>query len=507
MLPESKSDRRQVARPAAPGGPTSPLARWLEASALFVLLLVVAMRPLVTETYESARDPISQAIDVPVSLTPAATAGFDLAIWFAAAAAAVAAGRRRLAWRWTGLEIGWLFMLTGAVLSTVVASNKRLAINCSADWLTAAVLAAAMANLCRDRRRAALVLAVVVASGLTSAARCVMQKRFEYADTWQQYQQMKADFWRKQGVPLDDSRVDLYERRLRAREASGFLALSNAQGAGLALAGFAALAVMTLRSRGPAQRVVLALLAAILLSCIHATGSRGAMLAALLSLGLLAAVWHFREVLRRRWRPLLAAAWLAIAVAAAGVVVYGRSHGGLPGSSLNFRWQYWQVTRAIIADHFLVGVGAGNFDRVYLSYKPIAFPEEIKDPHNFLLSIFAQWGVLGAAGLAAALVGASAVAARCWGRGDEPDTREFSQTCTQSTRTEDLTDRRSLLCSEALRSDFGATQCEGASAFTAVLRSAAERLRSYAVRRSIGGYTFCLVAGEGHAAFHWWALG
>ncbi|MHC4799113.1 MAG: O-antigen ligase family protein, partial [Planctomycetota bacterium] len=103
------------------------------------------------------------------------------------------------------------------------------------------------------------------------------------------------------------------------------------------------------------------------------------------------------------------------------VVAIGLVRGGLPGSSLNFRWNYWQVTSRIVADHVWTGVGALNFDHAYMSYKPIEYPEEISDPHNFFLALTSQWGILGAAGLILALVGVSIVAARIWGQRGESD--------------------------------------------------------------------------------------
>lgn len=421
MVRHRDNRSREETRPAPTALPRQTAALWLENLAVFVLLLVVAMRPLLMETYESARTPMTRALNLSSDLTPATTAWFGLAVWLAAAAATVAAVLARRPWRPAGFEAGWLLMLIGAVVSTMVASNKRLAINCSADWLTAAALTWTLVNLARRRFCVGLILAAIIASGAVSAVRCGMQVTIEHADTMRHYQEMKEKFWSDQSIPLDDPTVDLYERRMRAAEASGFFALANSQGAWLALAGFAALSMAALRNRHALLQATFAVLAAVLMCCIFMTGGRGAMLGALGSLFVLAVVWRFQERLRRRWRLLVIAGWVAVVVGTLAVAGHGLAHGGLPGSSLNFRWQYWGVTRQIITDHLWSGVGAGNFDRVYLGYKPIDYPEEIKDPHNFVLSVLAQWGVLGVTGLAVALVGASIVAARRWGRSDDPN--------------------------------------------------------------------------------------
>src|SRR5262245_53552624 len=99
----------------------SPLARRLDHAALFVILLVVAMRPLITGTYESALQPIAEAAGSTESTTPALTAWFDLAIWLAALAAAASRVLSRRRWRWTGVEFGWLVLVLAAVGSTLTA--------------------------------------------------------------------------------------------------------------------------------------------------------------------------------------------------------------------------------------------------------------------------------------------------------------------------------------------------------------------------------------------------
>ena len=65
------------------------------------------------------------------------------------------------------------------------------------------------------------------------------------------------------------------------------------------------------------------------------------------------------------------------------------------------RWQYWRASAQMIADHPLTGVGPGNFAHNYPHYKPAAALESVADPHNFVLSILAQYGPLGLLGLLA----------------------------------------------------------------------------------------------------------
>jgi len=77
-------------------------------------------------------------------------------------------------------------------------------------------------------------------------------------------------------------------------------------------------------------------------------------------------------------------------------------HGRLPGgNSMLVRWQYWEATARMCADHPLTGVGPGNFATHYPHYKPAGALESVADPHNFVLSFLAQYGPLGLLGFLA----------------------------------------------------------------------------------------------------------
>lgn len=396
-------------------------ASWLDAAALFVVLLVVGMRPLLSETYESSLDSIAQVTQCVGDFTPATTAWLDLSIWAAGLATAASAllGRRR--WQLCGIEIGAVVLVVAAVVSTLTASNKRLALNASFSWLTALVLVIVVANLCRDRLRIGLLLAVLGASGLASVTRCAMQKAVEFEETRQYYEQRKDETWSRQNVPLDDPRVELYECRLNAAEVSGFFPMSNNQAAWLALAGFVFLGLRGLIVRNRRVAAILLVPAVLAFGTIPFTGSKGGLFAVVGGIVVWLVLSRVYNHLRHRWFMLFVAAWVGLGGIVLAVAAYGIATGGLPTDSLRFRWNYWQVTRDIIVQNLATGVGALNFDNAYLQVKPVQFPEEIRDPHNFLLSIVAQWGMLGGLGLLAVFVGGSYVAARTWGTRESAD--------------------------------------------------------------------------------------
>jgi len=385
----------------------------LERTAFFLLLVVVGVRPLVAETYESSAVPI-----VPLELAPSGPGpGFSLTmgslILLAAVLAAMGGLRRgtRPAFCASGLEPGGLLAALGAAISMLVASNRRLALNASSDWLLAILMCALLVRLLRRPWQIRLLLCVLVATAAAFAVQCVLQRFVEYRDTIAEYEAHKAEFWQAQHVAPEDPKVQLYERRLYACEAAGYFPLSNVAGSFLMLAAWAAAASATAKLRGHAGRftvgfgVVTTILAAMLLAAVLLTGSRGAVLAGLLAAGM-AAGWA-RLMARRRygWRVRLLLGWLVVLAVAGAVVLFARQSP--PRSSMGFRWGYWRNTARLIGDYFWTGVGGQNFGRFYLQYKPVADPEEIRDPHNFFLMAFAQWGVVGAVGVLAMAAGAS----------------------------------------------------------------------------------------------------
>jgi len=87
------------------------------------------------------------------------------------------------------------------------------------------------------------------------------------------------------------------------------------------------------------------------------------------------------------------------------VVFYGLTHSRLPGgNSMLVRWQYWYASVRMYADHWISGVGPGNFSHFYPHYMTASAPEVVSDPHNFPLSILTQYGPLGLAGFLSVLL-------------------------------------------------------------------------------------------------------
>lgn len=378
----------------------------LETVALLILLVIIGLRPLIFERYDSAPLSTTAVLDDVRDASPVRTAVIDGLIWLAGAMWLGAGIGRVRRYRWTGLEWGLVIIAVAGVLSCVFAGNKRLAINGALDWVTCGVLAILVSQVVRTNADWRLAICVVMASAAAHAVECFDQVFVTFPQTEQMYQENREAFWAEQEVSLDTPQVELFERRMAAREASGFLAHSNIAGAYLIMCGLAGIGLVLATVGG--GRLLGGAIAVLVLGACVLTNSRGAIGAGVV----VVLSWFVLRWLRLGRTRAVMLVWLIGLVGVLGLVGYGVSRGTLPGRSLAFRWQYWTASAEMVVDHPLTGVGSGNFGRHYLQYKTIDSPEEVKNPHNLVVQAFADWGLIGGVGLIVMLVGASRVVGR-----------------------------------------------------------------------------------------------
>jgi O-Antigen ligase len=385
----------------------------LDAAALLIVLVVVGLRPLISESYDTAQLTLVAALPDVESIGPLRTLVLDGLILVAgllwAVGRLVETDRR---YRRCGLGFGLLMLGVAAAVSCAYAGQKRLAFVGAVDWMCCALVAVLLAQLLRRAWQVRLALCVVLASAGATAVECFDQVFNTYPSTEALYAEEREAIWERQGVPLDSPQVAMYENRMYAREAIGFFTHSNVAGAYLVMCGFAAAGLAIAGRAGGARKVAAAVAA---LGCLGAgvlTNSRGALAA-----GALASVlWAVHAFLNRKGRlrgnRLLLWGWGAFVLVAAAVIGHGLYHDSLPGRSLEFRWRYWTASVEMAADHPVTGVGSGNFGRHYLQYKDVRSSEEVKNPHNLFVGALSDWGVLGLLGMLTLLVGASRAALR-----------------------------------------------------------------------------------------------
>ena len=89
---------------------------------------------------------------------------------------------------------------------------------------------------------------------------------------------------------------------------------------------------------------------------------------------------------------LAAAVLVGLLITAAMIACFARPGLDKAATSLGYRVQYWQATLRMIAERPWLGCGPGNFQDVYTQYKLPEASEEVADPHDFILEVWATAG-------------------------------------------------------------------------------------------------------------------
>jgi len=390
---------------------------------LFILISLVALRPLILETYDSSIDSISSALQGVSDPSPLRTLIFDLLICVAAFLWLIsrALGKTHQSYRKTRLEWGLMLLAVAGVVSCLFAGNQRLAMNGTIDWLCYPLLTILLVQLLDRNWHRSLLLAVILAGACAQSVECLDQYFVGFEDTWNHYESIKDDFWAQQGVDLSDPKVDLFENRIRAREATGFLPHSNIAGSYLVLCVMAAIGLIISSWKRKIEKsddwwilalLVMFIVTSILIFAIVLTKSLGAWVSAGAGIFLWVILFKFRDWIAAHHIKSVVIGWLCFLFVILAVGGHGMYHDSLPGWSLTFRWQYWRNTADLVADYPLTGVGRENFGRHYLQYKAIDSPEEVSNPHNLFIQAASDWGIPGLIGLVMMMIGVSIVITR-----------------------------------------------------------------------------------------------
>ena len=401
----------------------------------FVLVVIVGLRPLIQETHDTERMPFASVLAELPDISPLPTLWINLIIIgvFGLTMALRFQGRLPKP-RCTGLMLGFVIVAFAAGASCLIASNKRLAINTTLDWMTLPLLAIALAHLLQYAWQMRLVLCVIIASGVASAVETFDQALNTLPQTVKMYEQDKEEYWQRQGVAPDSYQIKLFEKRVYEQAANGFFAMANIAGSYFVLTIFAALALaggnwtsdtvstrhsvresaraeargsLTSRMDHNLRAFLMVMMSLPMIGALWFSKSRGALLALLLGLFVVFLLYVFRHTIAGNRRRTFILGWAVVVGGLGCVGAYGLAKGSLPGGSLTYRWWYLETTAKMVADHPLLGVGSGQYSRFYPRYKEIKSPEEISNPHNFLAQAAAEWGIGGLAGMMLMLVGGS----------------------------------------------------------------------------------------------------
>ncbi len=367
----------------------------------FMLLALLCARPMIGESYE--RLEINFLADLPTGggPTPATTAWLDT-FTLAAAVLALARGGR---WRGGALIATAVGLLAAAVVaSTYAAGNRYLAWFAGSSLLSGVLAAVALSTLVQARWMWHVLIAAALATGGTTAVKCIRQSTLEFAELRQSWEQEYKPALIQRGYNPDDPLFVNYERRMQSREAYGFLSHPNVTGsclmmwllvlAGLLVANGLRPNVAQTRALASVAAGLGCVLLAIALGC---TRSRGALVSGLLGLGALALLGAAAAWVARRARLVLVVLAGGYLAAVGSVAAYGVSRGTLPHPSLAFRWYYWTAAARAYRDAPLTGIGRENFSTAYMLYKAPESTEEVRDPHDVWVSLLVELGPLGLA--------------------------------------------------------------------------------------------------------------
>ncbi len=343
--------------------------------------------------------------------------------------------------RFDWLDASVLLLCLGHVISALVlistGGDKRAAMTMLWEWVGLWVTFFLMRRLfVRPASRQNLLLAVVSTAAVL-AGLGVWQHQFGFSESRHKYEELKSRMetlkqtgrprdpaaaldWDRSfsgvrsdfvqlNIPTDDAARMLWEQRLYSAEPIALFALANTLAGILIVSAIVWLGLLVENGRRVDRIVVTigTIVTLLIFYCLLLTKSRTAWVG--LTVGM--AAWGIRSSLTRT-RPLpwlkrgLAAGIAALAV----LVAVAYASGGLDrfvvsesAKSLRYRFEYWTATWRMLektARNLVLGVGPGNFRQNYLEFKLPQSSEEIADPHELVLDVWANGGLIALVGLA-----------------------------------------------------------------------------------------------------------
>jgi tetratricopeptide (TPR) repeat protein len=331
--------------------------------------------------------------------------------------------------RWSLFDCALWVLVAAHCLSAAVVfvtgGDRRTALNLAWEWVglgaTFFLLRQTIQTALDARRLASMVVALaVVLSGLGIWQHYVYYRMAsrEYSDMMSKLDALQKDphanaqelgklqfTLQSQGIPTDETGRRQYENRLRfSNEAMGPFALANTfAGFLLVMLVLAGELFRTLPRPRPKGLIAAWAVAFVLfLYCLILTKSRTAWTGLVVA----AALWGTTLLVRnRQWFKRRTLLWVGLGsvgvvllfvIAALGKGFDVEVISEAP-KSLSYRFQYWNGAVHTIAASprtVIFGTGPGNFRQHYLRYKVPESSEEIADPHNWLLDLWASGGVL-----------------------------------------------------------------------------------------------------------------
>ncbi len=302
---------------------------------------------------------------------------------------------------------GWM------LLSTVWAADKFAALITAGHWAAAAAMLWAATQLVRDWRKLRLVAAVVFGLLPIYAIHGLNYKFIELPDLIKNFEENKDKYLQQHGLREGSFAATQFVAKIRQGEMFGYETSPNSFGALLSLLIVVSSGLLIQRLRDhrsaansandlnvakppldpTATAVALVMLLGVWIMVY--TRSRTAFATPFIALLLLLFIWRFHTWMAGQARRFYFLGVTLFGLLIAAVIGHGLAHGSLLHISLTFRWHYWIGSLRIFKLHPLIGVGWSNFGLHYLAARLAKAPEEVKDPHNFIIRFFTELGLIG----------------------------------------------------------------------------------------------------------------
>lgn len=397
---------RPYARPLEPE-PWPSHWEWVTRLGLLLTLALVMCRALMSDSIREPVPPTPHSQAVPLAPGPATGLALDLLCCLPALLVLT----RRAFDRNFRLIHSWGFvpmLLLGvmAIASVRWSADRFAAVVSASHLLCALILLWSTAQLLRSWLRLRWIGAVCFALLISLSITGYYYRLADFRDLEHDWQQNKAQILSEHNLQPGSYEAGMFEKRLLAGEPMGFSTSTNTYAALLVLLGVctAGLVIQRVADRDSLNWSVLPIIViGSAVPLIYWTQCRAAFVTPVLSAIFLVAIAILRPWLKSLARPLFFLAVLLLIGATGLVIQHGMRYGTLWHVSLSFRWNYWVgsyrvLTEDLPSHHFqqlFLGVGWENFGPRYLAHRLVTAAEEIRDPHNFIIRVFVELGLVG----------------------------------------------------------------------------------------------------------------
>lgn len=363
---------------------------------------------------------------VPTEATAEGETLWIAVLWFAAGVAVPLLLRTQASPRRFDLaDPAVMLFLGGHVVSGLIvvfgAGDRRAALNLLWEWLSLGVFWFAWRGALRNFEIRRLIVPVLITTAVTLSIWGLWQyfvwypqMQAKYGPLFEKLEQLppagpEAAAIRRQlgqaGIPAEGAALLLFKNRLlQSHEPFGPFALANTFGGLLAawlIIGLGAAFLSDASKKRILWRNSLYLLSIAI--CLYLTNSRTAWGGVFVGLGLAGVIGinsHNRSAIGRRWLfPIVSLGTVVIGLAGMWWLIQNEHAVPGPLKSLSYRVEYWTGTWKLLATSPWLGSGLGQFRDRYLAHRLQQSSEEIADPHNMLLDVWANGSLIGLAGI------------------------------------------------------------------------------------------------------------